>query len=554
MRISNKILLLPAFLLLGGVYTALTYSSSPPLSHTGAPGESDCSSCHGGFGVNSGPATRVLLLDGAVPSSYTPGQTYNVSLTVNRATRVKYGFQLKVEDGNGGDAGTLISTTNRTDLASGYIFQTWNGNTSSTSGTITWNFQWTAPPAGTGPVTFYYCSNAANNNGGSSGDEIYTNSLTVTEQSPSYQISGVLQYDNNALTPIVNSQVRLLGTGGLVLASATTNSAGQYTLTNIAPGSYTLTAQSNRPWGGVSASDALQISRHFSNLFNLNGLRLGAADVNATNSINTGDALLATRRYSGNISSFTAGDWRFESVPVNISSSSVNLNLKGICYGDVNGSFLPPVVRSSSVVLDGEVPSASSGDEVLVPLVFEKSTLLGSISLDLKIPEGWQGVGVESYLPGMQPDYLWKGNRLRLAWFDLNGWQSLPGSPFLALRLRPVPGQAGRLTLLPESEWTDPTARPLMDVTLRVGEVQPMGFGFALALVPGTRKEVVAKGTSTAECLGTDVSGRVLFRKVLALSSSQSAIQLTVPDETALVRLRPIGLNQPPIVLKMTPF
>jgi len=89
---------------------------------------------------------------------------------VNRATRVKFGFQLKVEDGNGSDAGTLISTTNRTDLASGYLSQTWNGNTATTSGTITWNFQWTAPAAGTGDVTFYYCSNAVNNNGGTSGD------------------------------------------------------------------------------------------------------------------------------------------------------------------------------------------------------------------------------------------------------------------------------------------------------------------------------------------------------------------------------------------------
>ena len=154
----------------------------------------------------------------------------------------------------------------------------------------------------------------------------------------------------------------------------------------------------------------------------------------------------------------------------------------------------------------------------------------------------------------MQPDYRWQGNRLRLAWFDLNGWQSLPGSPFLALRLRSLAGQAGRFTLSSESEWTDLKARPVMDVSLRVGEVQSMGFGFALALVPGTRKEMVAKGTSTAECLGTDASGRVLFRKVLALSSSQSAIQLTVPEQTAMVRLRPIGLNQPPIVLKMTPF
>ncbi len=121
MRISYKTLLLPSLLILGGVYTALTSSSNPPLGHTGSPGESNCTSCHGGTALNSGPATRSLLLNGSVPTAYVPGQTYNVSLTVNRATRVKFGFQLKVEDGNGSDAGTLISTTNRTDLASGYL-------------------------------------------------------------------------------------------------------------------------------------------------------------------------------------------------------------------------------------------------------------------------------------------------------------------------------------------------------------------------------------------------------------------------------------------------
>ena len=381
MRISYKTLLLPSFLILGGVYTALTSSSNPPLGHTGSPGESNCTSCHGGTALNSGPATRSLLLNGSVPTAYVPGQTYNVSLTVNRATRVKFGFQLKVEDGNGSDAGTLISTTNRTDLASGYLSQTWNGNTATTSGTITWNFQWTAPAAGTGDVTFYYCSNAANNNGGTSGDEIYTNSLTLTEQSPAFSVSGVLHYDNTAMTPIVNSQVRLLGPGGVQVATATTNASGQYVLNNVATGSYTLTAQSSRPWGGVSASDALQISRHFSNLINLTGLRLGAADVNATNSINTGDALLATRRYSGNITSFGAGDWRFESIPLSISSSSVTQNIRGICYGDVNGSFLPSVQRTFSYALEGEVPVALGKEEVLV-LVSNNYTLnFSSINL-----------------------------------------------------------------------------------------------------------------------------------------------------------------------------
>lgn len=546
MRISYKTLLLPSFLILGGVYTALTSSSNPPLGHTGAPGESNCTSCHGGTALNSGPATRSLLLNGSVPTAYVPGQTYNLSLTVNRATRVKFGFQLKVEDSNGSDAGTLISTTNRTDLASGYLSQTWNGNTATTSGTITWNFQWTAPAAGTGDVTFYYCSNAANNNGGTSGDEIYTNSLTLTEQSPAFSVSGTLHYDNSALTPIVNSQVRLLGPGGVQVATATTNASGQYAINNVAPGSYTLTAQSSRPWGGVSASDALQISRHFSNLISLTGLRLGAADVNATNSINTGDALLATRRYSGNITSFGAGDWRFESIPLSISSSSVTQNIRGICYGDVNGSFLPSVQRTFSYDLEGVLPVATGKEEVLVPLVLSESARLGSLSLDLRIPEGWKGVGVESSLPGMRPDYRWVGNRLRLAWFDTQGWLGHEGAVLLTLRLRPQGGSSGPIVLLPESEWTDPQGLPLEGLRLFAKMPISSPDAFALSRVADLPNTVRIQAPTSALLQFWDVSGRLLGSEILEGNAGLEARIRQVPVGTFLVSLHPsIGGPKP---------
>ena len=554
MRISYKTLLLPSFLILGGVYTALTSSSNPPLGHTGSPGESNCTSCHGGTALNSGPATRSLLLNGSVPTAYVPGQTYNVSLTVNRATRVKFGFQLKVEDGNGSDAGTLISTTNRTDLSSGYLSQTWNGNTATTSGTITWNFQWTAPAAGTGDVTFYYCSNAANNNGGTSGDEIYTNSLTLTEQSPAFSVSGVLHYDNTAMTPIVNSQVRLLGPGGVQVATATTNASGQYVLNNVATGSYTLTAQSSRPWGGVSASDALQISRHFSNLINLTGLRLGAADVNATNSINTGDALLATRRYSGNITSFGAGDWRFESIPLTISSSSVTQNIRGICYGDVNGSFLPSVQRTFSYALEGEVPVALGKEEVLVPLVLTESALLGSLSLDLMIPDGWQGVGVESSLPGMLPDYRWVGNRLRLAWFDTQGWEGHEGAVLLTLHLRPQGGGSGPIVLLPESEWTDPQGHPLERLRLAAKIPAKAPDAFALSRVAGVPNSVRIQVPTSALLQFWDVSGRLLDSEILEGNAGLEATIRQAPVGTFMVSLHPTILGPKPMTLKLGAF
>jgi hypothetical protein len=41
--------------------------------------------------------------------------------------------------------------------------------------------EWTAPAAGTGPVTFYVAINQTDNSGTNSGDQIYVASLTIAE-------------------------------------------------------------------------------------------------------------------------------------------------------------------------------------------------------------------------------------------------------------------------------------------------------------------------------------------------------------------------------------
>ena len=53
--------------------------------------------------------------------------------------------------------------------------------------TKSWECDWAAPVAGTGSVTFYSACNAANDDGDTDGDNIYTTSITVIE---SIQISG----------------------------------------------------------------------------------------------------------------------------------------------------------------------------------------------------------------------------------------------------------------------------------------------------------------------------------------------------------------------------
>src|SRR5262249_59953992 len=60
-----------------------------------------------------------------------------------------------------------------------YIEHTFNGIQPTGSGEGSWVFTWTAPATSVGRVTFYAAGNAANGNGGTSGDFIYTTSVSI---------------------------------------------------------------------------------------------------------------------------------------------------------------------------------------------------------------------------------------------------------------------------------------------------------------------------------------------------------------------------------------
>ena len=175
--------------------------------------------------------------------------------------------------------------------------------------------------------------------------------ITVNGTAGTHQISGSVTYNNTAQTPMTNTEVQLLDNTGGVQLRTTTNSTGYYqmnfNLTDIGgPGSYSLKAVPTKPWGGVNANDSLAIARSFTGAAPLTGLRLAAADVNNTSTVNSLDALTTTRRIVGNISSFTAGDWRSEQLPplqgnLAASTTQYNRNIQVICFGDVNGSYVP---------------------------------------------------------------------------------------------------------------------------------------------------------------------------------------------------------------------
>jgi hypothetical protein len=96
------------------------------------------------------------------------------------------------------------------------------------------------------------------------------------------------------------------------------------------------------PWGGVNASDALQVARYFGGGITWAPIRIRAGDVNVNLVTNGTDALLVNRRLTGLINSFAAGDWLVE--PAQISWNgfiSTQLDWVVLCSGDVNGSYQP---------------------------------------------------------------------------------------------------------------------------------------------------------------------------------------------------------------------
>ncbi len=185
-------------------------------------------------------------------------------------------------------------------------------------------------------TTYHFRIKAINAAGTSYGNDV--SFITLAENAT---ITGVVTYDNDAHTPLDSISIELfLGTD---LVQSTLSSAdGSYSFTITQPGTYSVQASSVKQWGGVNANDALGILRHFVQYDTLTGIRYQAADVDGSGYINAVDAFLSAKRFVGLETSFPVGDWVFTAETILVSELQYyNADIKGLCYGDVNGSYIP---------------------------------------------------------------------------------------------------------------------------------------------------------------------------------------------------------------------
>lgn len=166
-------------------------NSGAPAGRTGSPADGvTCatSNCHAG---NPIVALNQIITANVLASGYIPGQTYTITASCAQPGINKYGFQISPQAANGALVGQLIITSPSTTKIVGTKYVTHTASGTAGTGIISWSFNWVAPAAGTGDVTFYGAFNYTNSSQTSSGDIIRTNTLVISEDTTTAGIAPV---------------------------------------------------------------------------------------------------------------------------------------------------------------------------------------------------------------------------------------------------------------------------------------------------------------------------------------------------------------------------
>ncbi|MFH0864923.1 MAG: choice-of-anchor V domain-containing protein [Bacteroidota bacterium] len=154
--IRNTLLLIFFSGIFSIIWTAnqtLSYPGGAPSGRTGSPADGKtCVQCHKGIALEK--EGWILPGDSLL---YKPLHTYTITATsTGVTTSSKFGFQISPQDAEGNLLGILVLTNdNETQLVGKGKYITHTKEGINATGFKSWKFNWIAPAAGTGDVTFY---------------------------------------------------------------------------------------------------------------------------------------------------------------------------------------------------------------------------------------------------------------------------------------------------------------------------------------------------------------------------------------------------------------
>jgi hypothetical protein len=163
-------------------------------SATGAPGEATCADattgCHSNAVIKKDTTNVVNTFTfSSADSSYTPGQTYTITLSAQKSGIEKFGFEIvaltKSANANTGTWVITDATRTHTIVGSGslstrkYVTHSTAGTPAVSSGLGQWSFNWKAPATNVGNIKFYYTTSCTNNNNANTGVQLFLSSFEI---------------------------------------------------------------------------------------------------------------------------------------------------------------------------------------------------------------------------------------------------------------------------------------------------------------------------------------------------------------------------------------
>ncbi len=292
--------------------TVFAYSFNPPNEKTDAPGENNCMQCHSGNPLNAIGGALVLT----VPETYTPGEEYDIVVKLSREGQKRWGFQMTALNSKNVRAGSFTSVDPNTNTevtnSRQYIEHSAAGTAQGTPDMNSWMFKWKAPESDIGPITFYAAGNAANNNFGTSGDYIYTQSTS-------------------SIVPVYG--VTLAGVGNLEKETKDASDGVSYRFTV-------------RNTGNIDDTFNLTTSGDVSRTLSKRSVTLAAnASETVTLSL-SGSSLTSAGEYDVNVKATSQGD---NSKTAEITTTTTILPVYGIALAGVGGITKSPSDASSGV-------------------------------------------------------------------------------------------------------------------------------------------------------------------------------------------------------------